>query len=103
MAVHKGFPLSLALFQLGHACYSVLAEFEELFQPVLLRLGLGEPCFYLNSEARNLELDGHHGFYNKSHMKGGRLNAHFERSLICPKCTLELVVPIGAVLVDDLL
>ena len=54
-------------------------------------------------ETRNLELDGHHGFETKSHPKGGGQNAHFERSAICPKCTKELIVPIGAVLVDDLL
>ena len=46
----------------GPCLLSVFAEFEELFQPVLLGLGLGEPCFDLDSEARDLELDGHHGF-----------------------------------------
>ena len=62
MSIHENLLLSLALFELGHALYPVFAEFEELFQPVLLGLGLGEPCFDLNSEARDLELDGHHGF-----------------------------------------
>ena len=61
MSIHESLPLSFALFELGHAFYPVFAEFEELFQPVLLRLSLGQPCFDLNSEARNLELDGYYG------------------------------------------
>ena len=36
-------------------------------------------------------------------MKGCGLNAHFERRAISPKCTLELVIPIGTVLIDDFL
>ena len=42
MSVHEGLPLPLALFELGHAFDSVFPEFEELFQPVLLGLSLGE-------------------------------------------------------------
>ena len=37
MSVNKGVPLWLALFKLSYACYSVLAEFEELFQPILFQ------------------------------------------------------------------
>ena len=62
MSIHESLPLSLALFELGHAFYPVFAEFEELFQLVLLGLSLGEPCCDLNSEALYLELDGHYGF-----------------------------------------
>ena len=61
MSIHESLPLSLALFELGHAFYPVFAEFDELYQSVLLRLSLGEPCFDLHSEARNLELDGRYG------------------------------------------
>ena len=42
VSVHEGLSLSLALFELGHAFYSVFAKFEGLFQPVLLGLSLGE-------------------------------------------------------------
>ena len=62
MSIHESLLMSLPLFELDHAFYPIFAEFEELFQPVLLGLSLGEPCFELNSEARYLELDGHDGF-----------------------------------------
>ena len=62
MSVHEGLPLPFPLFELGHAFYSVFVEFEELFQPVLLGLSLGESCRDLHSKAGYLEFNRHHGF-----------------------------------------
>ena len=39
--IYKGFVLPLVLFQLSHTGHLVLAEFKNLLEPILLRLGLG--------------------------------------------------------------
>ena len=54
--------VAVGVVRVGPCFRGVFAEFEELLQPVLLGLSLGEPCRDLNSEARYLEFDGHDGF-----------------------------------------